>query len=400
MVQCKKYASRLSRPQVIKEIIKFLLFATLDRTILPNAREFEYKLYVSNDFSEPAINLINSYKSEISIEIQNGNVDDYISEIVNEYESFKEYRGKEPISEIKSMLNEITLTSANATELSARVNKYDNLLSLFFNVKTIVDLEKADSLIRNALDDFGLKYLTDADLKKLQDRIGNTKEENRINLGFVDFFGYNVDFFRFLKGDGFKDVITSVMDVKSILDKQLINFVVSKINEFILVNITERLLNNGKIHTFSVGVAAPYLFKRLTMTLSAKSLPKSMLPDYYPQFSMTKNELVQEIAEELFNSSERVMNGDYSQLAGSPEDVMFKIQIFEHIHRGLNCIDDAKVVFNRDMQVIQPVLDEIEDEINTMLEENRTVVIKDSSFFDDDVEMKAFVKTLKAIDSN
>lgn len=58
----------------------------------------------------------------------------------------------------------------------------------FFNVKTVIDLESADKVIRNALDDYGLKYLTDEDLKQLQIRISNTKEENRINLGFVDFF--------------------------------------------------------------------------------------------------------------------------------------------------------------------------------------------------------------------
>lgn len=399
LIQCKKYTGRLTKPQALKEIIKFLLFATLDNSLLPDPDNFEYKLYVSNDLTEPAITLINEYAAKVSDEITNGTVDQYIQEIIHEYESFAAFKKNDPSDTVKSQLKKIKVSYSNATELSARTYSNDNLLSLFFNVKTIVDLEGADNLIRNALDDYGLKYLTDEDLKKLQDRIGNTKEENRINLGFVDFFGYNKEFFKFLKGDPFKEVMQSVVGVNSLLDKYLLDFINSKIHELVLLYITEGLLNRGKIHTFSVGIAAPYLLKRLTMTLLAKSMPEAMLTKYYPQFSMTKEELVSEIAETLYQSSERVMAKDYSQLVGSPEDIEFKIRIFSHMHNGLNSIEDAKAVFTKDMKVIQPVLDSIENEINNLLQEERTVVIKDSSFLDDKDQMQAFASTIKAIDS-
>lgn len=399
LIQCKKYTGRLTKPQALKEIVKFLLFATLDDSLLPNPDNFEYKLYVSNDLTEPAITLINEYATKISDEISGGTIDQYAREIVDEYESFTIYKESIPTDSIKSLLRRINVSYSNATELSARTYGNDKLLSLFFNVKTIVDLERADSLIRNALNDYGLKYLTDEDLKKLQERIGNTKEENRINLGFVDFFGYNKEFFKFLKGNPFKEVMQAVVGVNSILDKYLLDFITSKIHELVLLNITEGLLSKGKIHTFSVGVAAPYLLKRLSMTLVAKSMPEAMLSKYYPQFSMTKEELVSEIAETLYESSERVMAKNYSQLAGSPEDVEFKIRIFAHMHMGLNSIEDAKQVFIKDMKVIQPVLDKIEIEINDLLQKERTVVIKDSSFLDDKDQVQALSSTIKAIDS-
>jgi hypothetical protein len=397
LIQCKKYAARLSRPQSIKEMLKFILFSTLDNTLLPDPDNFEYKLYVSNDFTEPTLSLINSYSKEIDKEIDDGNIDKYIEEVVNDYESFSCYKDNLPLGNVKALLKKIKLTSSNATDLSSRVYRYDNLLSMFFNVKTVVDLESADSLIRNALDDYGLKYLTDSDLKKLQERIGNTKEENRINLGFVDFFGYNKEFFRFLKGESFKGVMESVMEVKSSLDRHLLDFVSSKINELVLLRVTEGLLFKGKIHTFSVGVASPYLLKRLTMTLLANTMPEEMLPKYYPQFSMTKEELVSDISNILFDSSERVMAKDYSQLVGNPDDIAFKIRIFEHMHNGLNNIDDAKLVFEKDIKVIQPVLDEIEKKVNNLLQAERTIVIKDSSFFDDKEQLKAFADTIKSI---
>lgn len=398
LIQCKKYASRLSRPQAIKEIVKFLLFSTLDGDLLPDTDNFEYKLYVSNDFTEPTISLIHSYGSEINKEIEQGNIDKYIDDVVNDYESFSTYKKNLPLDKIKELLKKIKITSSNATDLSSRIYRHDNLLSLFFNIKTVVDLESADHLIRNALTDYDLKYLTDSDLKKLQDRIGNTKAENRINLGFVDFFGFNKEFFKFLKGASFKEVMESVMQVKLSLDKHLLDFVSSKINEFVLIKVTEGLLFKGMIHTFSVGIATPYLLKRLTMTLLATSMPKDMLPKYYPQFSMTEEELISEISKTLYESSERIMVGDYSQLVGNSDDIDFKIKVFQHMHRGLINIEDAKKVFEKDIKLILPILNEIEIDINNMLQEERTVVIKDSSFFDDKDEMKLFASTIKAID--
>lgn len=94
------------------------------------------------------------------------------------------------------------------------------------------------------------------------------------------------------------------------------------------------------------------------------------------------------------------MKGDFSQLVGNPEDIQFKKRIFTHIHNGFNRIDDAKVTFSRDIQIIMPILDFIEEKIGELLQEKRTVVIKDASFLDNDDEMKKIAKTLSMIEPN
>ncbi|MBZ0331291.1 hypothetical protein KZO25_13275 [Halomonas sp. ANAO-440] len=127
---------------------------------MPDPDNFEYKLHVSNDLTEPAITLINEYADKVSDEITNGTIDKYIQEIIHEYESFAAFKENAPSDTVKSQLKKIKVSYSNAAELSARTYSNDRLLTLFFNVKTIVDLEGADNLIRNALDDYGLKYLT------------------------------------------------------------------------------------------------------------------------------------------------------------------------------------------------------------------------------------------------
>lgn len=400
LIQCKKMQGRITRPQALREIIKFLLFSIIDNSLLPAPDCFEYKLYVSNDIAETTNSLIHSYSTEVEVEIKSDTISKYIKDVVSEYESFKIFENSLPISKVIDLLRRINVTASNATDLTLRVHKYDSLLSLFFNVKTVIDLESADKVIRNALDDYGLKYLTDEDLKQLQIRISNTKEENRINLGFVDFFGYNKEFFKSLKGEPFKQVIEAVASVTLSLDKYLMEFINSKINELVFENVTIKLLNPGRIHPFSVGVVAPYLFQRLSIKVVSRKLPTELVTKFYEQASLSKKELIDSIAIQLFETSERVMKGDFSQLVGNPEDIQFKKRIFTHIHNGFNSIEDAKTTFSRDIQIIMPTLDFIEEKIGELLQEERTVVIKHASFLDNDDEIKKIAKTLSMIEPN
>jgi hypothetical protein len=397
LIQCKKYQGRISRPQTLREIIKFLLFSIIDNDLLPKSESFEYKLYVSNDLAETTNNLIHSYSSEIEKEIKSGAIKKYVEDVISEYESFKNFINHEPVDEVIKLLRNIKLTASNATDLTSRVHKYDSLVTLFFNVRTVVDLESADRIVRDALDDYGLKYLTDEDLKQLQERISHTKEENRINLGLVDFFGYNKEFFKYLNGEPFKEVIGAVASVTTLLDKYLMEFISSKINELVVDKVTVQLLGLGKIHPFSVGVASPYLFQRLMTKVLSKKLPKDMLAKFNPQSIQSKSELIESISNKLFESSERVMNGDFSQLVGTPEDVELKKKIYDHCHEGFSNINDAKITFVEDMKVIMPILNSIEKNINELLQEDRTVVIKDASFLDNTSEMEKISRTLSGI---
>jgi hypothetical protein len=399
LVQCKKYASRLSRPQVLKELIKFLLFATLERSILPDPENFEYKLYVSNDLTGPAITLIHSYKSEIENELSSGNIAQYIDEVVAEYESFACYRGNPPVADVVALLKSIHVSACNATDLTNRIYKQQALLSSFFRVMTVVSLEAADTLIRTALDDYGLKLLTDEDLRALQDRIASVPADNRINLGWVDFFGFSKEFFRYLKGDKFKELMVAIASVAKVLGKQQIDFLNNEIRKSTQQRITLEFLYKGIVHPFSVSFAAPYLFERLINRVVVGSMPKAMLEKYYPQCAMTKDELIAKISQRLLDDSSRVMSGDYSQIVGDQDMVEFKLRLFEHMHQGLANINDAKTVLEKDLKAMIPVLDEIEKDISNKILPHRTVVIKDASFFDDELQLRRIASTIKDIDN-
>ncbi|WP_207784535.1 hypothetical protein [Marinifilum breve] len=400
LIQCKKYQARFTKPQFLKELIKFALFAIKDTAILPNRENFEYYLFVSYDITEPTLTLIKSFNSEIEKEISDNVITKYTDEVINEYESFSSFTANQPTQAIYDILKKISVKYYNSTDLSRELNSNIKLAQSFFKIMSVVDLEGADNVIRKALDDYGLRMLTDIDLKSLQQRIGETEDKDRINLGFVDFFGYSTEFFKFIKGDELKKLMTSIADVIGVINKQQLDFVNSQIHEHIQQKITHELLFFNKIHVFSIGIAAPYLFKRLSLKLISKTMPQEMIPKIYPHSKLSKDDLINEISEQLYESSNRVMKGDYSQLAGDSNLVQFKINLYTHMHQGLKNIADAKKVFNKDIELLKPVLDEIEELIGKLIPDSRTVVIKDGSFFDNKDDISLLKKTIDKIEDN
>lgn len=395
LVQCKKYNGRLTKPQTIKEIMKFILFSILDKTILPDPNNFEYNLYVSNDLNGVTIELLSSFNDRIKDEFTNGNIEKYTDDLINEYESFKSFKGNIPLQEIQNLLTTIKVTYQNGIDLTSRILNNSNVLSMFFNIKTVVDLESNDKHIRKALDDYGLTLLTDKDLKILKQRIENTQENNRINLGLMDFFGYSKEFFDFLQVDNkFKNIVEPFSEMQNLLNKYLMDFLSNEISKSVFNEITMKLLNTGKIHRFSIEIAVPYLFTKLSKNIFIKSLPEEILKKLFPDTFKSKEELILQISSFLFKTSEEILNGDYSNLVGDNELVQMKLRLYEHIHKGINNIEEIKLIFDKDIKLLIPVLDKIENRISSLIPEERTIIIKDGSFLENKEELENIKKTL------
>lgn len=398
LIQCKKYNGRISRPQVIKEIVKFLLFSTLDDAILPDPSSFEYNLYASNDFTGPAIELINSFKKEISTELNNGKFKNYVNEVIGEYESFSCYEDEAPYETIKDLICKINVTTCNGIDITNRIYKNHHILSMFFNVKTVVDIDSADRMIRKVFDDYGFKVLSDSDLKMMQERIKDISDDDRVNLGMCDLLGFNIEFFRFIKGDRFKRIIQSIANVKTLLDTELLEFLTSRIRDLIYERITERLLKTGKVHPFSVQVANPYLTERLTILVIDGSMPKDLMIKLYPHFQLSDDDLIKSVYKKLHESSERIFNGDFSHLQGDEATIKLKRNLYNHLHQGFKNIGDAKKQFDKDIKLIKPMLKEIEKIISKLFHKNRTVIIKDGSFLDNQYEVNKMMKSIGNIE--
>lgn len=396
LIQCKKYSGRLTKPLILKELIKFALYSILDDSILPNINNFKYFFYVSNDFSEPSIDLL--YKNQIILDdIKNGTIEKYIIQVVEEYESFRPLKDNPPYENVYNILKNLNISGVNGVELSNRIQMIPKILQNFFNIKVVIDLDNADTLFRKVLDDYGLKLLTDEHLKFIKERIDHTPVDQRIGFGFVDFYGFSNEFFKNLNPTEFGEILKAVVDFQKLLNSRLVDLAYKNIYSFIFNKITKPLIYTQKIHPFSASLSAPYLVKRVIVSMLHGGVPESFKFSLVKEAKKNDEEIYEEIINYLLSCSERIMNGDYSELRGDEIDISKKIKYYEHLHEGMNDIKDLRKQIYLDLIILKPILKEIENDIRKLFSEKRSIMITDASFLSDNEKIKKIFDNSKEV---
>ncbi|MEO3737821.1 restriction endonuclease [Shewanella baltica] len=87
LVQCKRYAGKISRIETLKEIIKFLLYADLNRKLLPEPKKFTFYLSLSNDPSGEVDEFFNTPKSWIKA--NQSEIEPAAKSVIEKYSSLK-----------------------------------------------------------------------------------------------------------------------------------------------------------------------------------------------------------------------------------------------------------------------------------------------------------------------
>lgn len=383
VVQCKKYKSNITRPALLRELIKFLLHLTIDASLF-SGNNVKYLFYVSKSLTEPAIALTKQFSNEVLSDIKEGKVKGYIKGIVDEYASFEGYVGEEPYEKIESLLKLTTVEVCDQVDLSYRIQCKPNILQNFFDVIQVIDRGAFNEDFTRILEAYGFTEQSDIDIKHLQKRIKSIGSEKRTNFGRFDLYGYDIEFLKSLKNDEFSELFQLMSNVSLFMDKKLFDYLSSKIMELTLKEVTNKLLLNNIIHPFSVNVFTMYITRRCSRSLVSGTLPEKLHQKYYPEHYATQDLLIGEVLKYLLDSSERFMHGDYSLIKGTKEEISFKVNVlFPKMHEGFATIADIRSRVERDLIILKPVMDKVEAEIRELLESEKTIIIKSSGMFSD-----------------
>ncbi|GAB1782011.1 hypothetical protein [Priestia aryabhattai] len=147
-IQCKKYNNRVNKPELAREIIKFALHYILDKRLITNPARFSYFFSVSNDFTEPALNLLNNFNSQICNEA------DFISwtkEVIKGYKAFKNISFEVIREDLITFLQSINVFKITASDLNIKLNKFPNLVSFFFEIEKVVSIEDNKNMINSVI---------------------------------------------------------------------------------------------------------------------------------------------------------------------------------------------------------------------------------------------------------
>lgn len=147
VIQCKQINKNLTKPEVLKEILKFILHYTQDKLLISDINQFTYYLAVSKGFAETANNFIadfNNNYSEKEIEIHCNN-------IIASYASFKEVNYPSIAQEVKNVFEKIKVKTLQPSDLSQYLFEHEKLIKSFFRVLTVTDNTLLEGIIENYL---------------------------------------------------------------------------------------------------------------------------------------------------------------------------------------------------------------------------------------------------------
>lgn len=150
VIQCKCYGKDITKPQVAREIIKFILFylnGNKDKNLISDVNNFTYYFVAAKDFNKEAATLIKGFNNNILVE---KDLKAWVEEVIAGYKTLKcEYDNiKDDLEEILQKINVCMITEVDLHRLLW--SSYQHIAKLFFKLKEvhIEDIEFSEALNR------------------------------------------------------------------------------------------------------------------------------------------------------------------------------------------------------------------------------------------------------------
>lgn len=146
IVQCKKYAKNLTKPEVAKEIVKFLLNTILDSSLLPNPTNFKYYIACSTGFASTAIEFIDTLREG---QIPESELRSWVIELSGQYKHLEKISFDDIKDDLRLKLQTVSFEKIVPADISLWLETYVSVTKRFFKILTVTDntlIEKAIEL--------------------------------------------------------------------------------------------------------------------------------------------------------------------------------------------------------------------------------------------------------------
>ncbi|MET3998302.1 ATP-binding protein [Marinobacterium sp. MBR-109] len=180
LIQCKKVKAGFTRPDTLREVIKFLLNAVLDPALMPDSPGFRFILALAADpasttiefFDAPQTWLINS-ETELF---------DLVADVIKKYEKFSALKVEAVMPIITDALKSLEYELLRPVNLDALLEHMPAVRQRFFKVQLVVAVEHAEAMIEARFTAAGLV----SNSTKTLTRAGIEEDIARGSLGLAD----------------------------------------------------------------------------------------------------------------------------------------------------------------------------------------------------------------------
>ncbi len=134
LVQCKKYKKRLTKPEIAKEIIKFILYSIKDEALIPDILNFTYYIATSTGYSSKAIDLLQDFNNEI---VKEEDLKKWTERVIKNTKSIISFEYDEIKPEFLEKISKLEVKYINPEDLERLLNKYQGIVPIFFKIKIL-----------------------------------------------------------------------------------------------------------------------------------------------------------------------------------------------------------------------------------------------------------------------
>lgn len=146
VIQCKQVNKNINRPDTLKEILKFLIHYTQDKSLIADLNNFNYYFAVSKGFTETATLLLADFNKYDCEEIEG-----ICNKILKSYSSLKDVSYSDISETIKDAISKINVTTLKPADLNQYLFEHEKLIKNFFRVLTVTDNTLLEGIIENYL---------------------------------------------------------------------------------------------------------------------------------------------------------------------------------------------------------------------------------------------------------
>lgn len=141
-IQCKRYNSSITKPNLIKEVLKFILYTILDKTLIGKKTGFQYIFATTDDLTDPAQSLIEDFGNNIKSDPK---IESFIQEVMKA-KAFKDLKFEGKKDEVIDKASKLDFVHLNKVDINELIEKDDEVKSTFFKLKTIIINERIEPI--------------------------------------------------------------------------------------------------------------------------------------------------------------------------------------------------------------------------------------------------------------
>lgn len=331
VVQCKRLESGMTLPAVFRELAKLVLFPHSDSGLPKIEPGLRYLLMLSRD---PAGTVVDFFdRPDEVLASKKSAISDAVDEVLEAYatlaSAFPDLKTARDL--VAAALPTLNYKLLRPHALDLELQRLPAVAGAFFHQRVVVDntvlqdgLGKLEDLLASiSRQTEGVAFLTDADLRIIKERIEQTPESHRLNLGFASTFGLP------------REMFSTEADLKARAERilQLSAEIHSDLTDWLFAYAGDKA---EAIAVYNAHIVPPFalqLVRGFTGLVARDALQTSLANGKMGElaakifgFQPAKNdsERLQHVYDELLEQGRRYLAGDWSKLQGDEDLIALK----------------------------------------------------------------------------